>query len=101
MGPEIIQHHHLSRPKLGYQHLLGERLKHFPVHGRVEDATADHALDRHGRDGAEHFPVPVRGLGDDALATRAAGMGAGHVGRGPEFINENQVIDQNLGELIQ
>jgi hypothetical protein len=44
------------------------------------------------------MPVPVRGGADQALASRRSTACAGHVGRGPGFVEENQALGIERGE---
>ena len=58
----------------------------------VEHAWGDDAVVPQPGDKCQRFPVPVRHLVDQRLALCVPAMGAGHVGLGPGFINEDHAL---------
>src|SRR5580658_10753806 len=97
MGREVVHHHDLPGPQRVCQ-LADEVQERVGVGRPVEGAAATHATYGHGGNGGDDLPVSVRVFADHALAPRAAGAGAGHVGGGAELVEEHQLIQPDVGK---
>ena len=60
------------------------------IHGAVDNKGRGHAVNAERGDQRQRFPVPVRNLGDKALAHRRATVLADHLGRNRRLVDEHE-----------
>lgn len=87
---EIVEHHDVAGPQCGHQELLHPSEEQRAVDRPVDDAGRVDAVMPERSDEGHGGPPPVRHMGDQALSTRGAAVGACHVGLGPGLVDEDQ-----------
>ena len=92
MAGDIVHHDDVARLEFGDEDFCDIDLESIPIDGTVEDERRRDPVDRNPRDEGRCLPVSVRDAGAQALPARAAPMRAGHVRRGPGFIDEDEVL---------
>jgi len=95
---EVVEHHDVAGLQRGRQELLHPCEEQHAVDRPVDHAgCVDAVVPERGEEG-HGGPPPMGHMGDQALAAWGAAVGAGHVGLGPGFIDEDQAggIDARL-----
>jgi hypothetical protein len=89
---QIVHHDDVAWLEFGNEDFCDIDLESVPVDGTVEDEGRRDAADPKTGDEGRCLPVPVRDAGAQSLPARAAPMRAGHVRRGPGFVDEDEAL---------
>ena len=96
MASEIVHHHDVAWPQDWYQELHHPGEETLGVDGAIQDARRGDAItSQRGHEG-ECLALAVGHFGDQALASGAATVRAGHVRLRPGLVNEDQTARTNL-----
>ena len=92
MAREVVHDDDVTGPQFGHENLGDIGFEPVAVDRAVQHHGSDHA--RHAQSGDQRggFAVAVREAHAQALAPGAAAMAAGHVGRSPGFVDEDEPL---------
>jgi|HubBroStandDraft_6_1064221.scaffolds.fasta_scaffold391663_1 hypothetical protein len=96
MAAEIVHHHDIAWPQSWNQELHHPGEETLGVDGAIQDARRGNPITSQPGHEGECLALAVRNLGDQALASGAAAMQAGHIRLRPGLINEDQTGRTNL-----
>ena len=86
---QIVHDDDIAGPQFGDEHLTDIGFEPVAVDRPVEHHRCNHAGHAQCRDQRGRLAVTVREAHPQALAPGAAAMAAGHIGRGPGFVDEH------------
>ncbi len=90
VAAEVVHDRHIAARQRRDQQLLDVGLEPRAVDRTVEDEGGVDPVAAQGGQEGHGLPVALRDPVDQALAARAATMGADHVGLGPGLVDEDQ-----------
>ena len=90
MARQVVHDDDVARPQFGHEHLGDIGFEPVAVDRPIEHHRRDHAAHAQARDQRGRLAVAVREAHPQALAFPATAVAAGHVGRGPRFVDEHE-----------
>ena len=96
MATEVVHHHDVAWPQGWDQELHHPGEETLGVDGAIQDARRGNPITSQPGHEGECLALAVRNLGDQALASGAAAMQAGHVRLRPGLVYEDQTGRANL-----
>jgi len=92
VAAEVIEDGNVSGLERGAKELLDPSQEQLPVHGPVDDQGSGQALATQAGDKGGGLPIAKGRRSDAAAALGGTAIAPCHVGRGPGFIDENQLF---------
>jgi hypothetical protein len=86
---EVVEHHHIARPKRRNQDLIDVGEKHRVVDRPIEHGRGAEVVQAHRRDDCVGLPMPAGGVITEPGADRTAPVPAQQIRRHPTFIQED------------
>ena len=92
MARQVIHDDDVATAQLGYENLDDIGFEPVAVDRPVEHHRSDHSTHPQAGHQRGRFAMPMREAHPQTLAPGAPAMAAGHVGRGPRFVDEDQTL---------
>ena len=98
---QVVHDYDVARPQFGHEHLSDVGFEPVAVDRAVQDHRCDHSSHAQPGDQRGRLAVAVRKAHPQALAPGAAAMAAGHVGRGPGFVDKHEPLGVEVELAIE
>src|SRR5215475_3869245 len=98
---EVVYDYDGGWPGVGDENLLNIDFEGVPVDRSIEDPGGDDAGGGNPGDKGRGLPMAVRNSDLQTLSTRTAAVAAGHVGRSPGLIDEDEALGIKRGLAVE
>ncbi len=92
MAGQVVHDHDVARPELGDEHLTDIGVEGVAIDRSIEHHGRDQAGAAQARDEGGGLPVPERHARAQPFSAPATTVAAGHVGRCPGLVDEDQLV---------
>jgi len=97
---QVVQHDNISIAKIRDQHVPDIRFKDFSIRRSLNHHGGRRSIQSQGREHRRRTPMPTRRAVDNPPTPDDPSIQAGHVGPGPAFIEEDQMMRIHVGDAF-